>query len=916
MSAIDVKYFEQFTAVTGIKVKTVENDTQLDPNHELSDKELSRNISCRFDKEADTIYLRVKENSLLSEEYIKKQCATKVISSVIYIRGLENFFKEGEQKRFSDSLEGMLRSTEKGAYLSDKAENLRYQLNFYLSTNPAAVWMVKSYLEDATGIQLSEKYETVIRDAQMNHSKVKLADAYKCAGYPDGFLSVKTEDIAAYLEKNGMSFSMLPEDFISRLNNPLAIIFSGRKNKNGENKCLAITSIRTKGGDYVTISLPSPEKIISDRVANPTHSFVGGYPISLSEASVFQSLQYSQQNRAEYNKNRLDANNILFLQESDSKIGHKYTLLDYIEDNIQKIGAELSPGHSGSDVQSLKIVVANIRNNFENTNISRKIYDTFAIKQREREKISRMLKETEGMAPLQNTAPANKNKEQEEADNKASIIRKFLAPPVPPIAERRKTDIISLAKDGGLRETTIKKLEKNGLYTVASLSKLGADCVKDLIGEREFNKLEKLINEKVNWTIRKREATLSEEEFSCPEIDKDGVIRKNTEQCALRCPGTKDFETMNLDYPLRKDGRPFENFAGVSLLFKSAALSVRWDGCPYFYTREELNSIGFEPTRFAEPSHICDSDGKYITVYNLRETTLYTNRPDIYSKLILASAAKNVQIPYELRSVMESFRPRFDGRKTLIAEHYFSETYNDILSTADIIKGCSFISVVGNEEYGKIVADAEAKRLEKDRTMIALAETRQSKEIALSRSATPEEWFSNLPLINKLYVLGYPDIHMAGKELLESGYFVASKGEKVDLEKALQKKFLSLSANEKQNAIERFEAYQDMATRLKEGQYDITDLFPVKINEQGNVLLKIDENKTPIISIKVGIVFRPVRPDAISAKQIYDMADNLYKKIRTSSRAALNEKAKLHLEKSLNPSSGPVTEKTKTPGRN
>ena len=265
---------------------------------------------------------------------------------------------------------------------------------------------------------------------------------------------------------------------------------------------------------------------------------------------------------------------------------------------------------------------------------------------------------------------------------------------------------------------------------------------------------------------------------------------------------------------------------------------------------------------------------------------------------------------------MESFRPRFDGRKTLIAEHYFSETYNDILSTADIIKGCSFISVVGNEEYGKIVADAEAKRLEKDRTMIALAETRQSKEIALSRSATPEEWFSNLPLINKLYVLGYPDIHMAGKELLESGYFVASKGEKVDLEKALQKKFLSLSANEKQNAIERFEAYQDMATRLKEGQYDITDLFPVKINEQGNVLLKIDENKTPIISIKVGIVFRPVRPDAISAKQIYDMADNLYKKIRTSSRAALNEKAKLHLEKSLNPSSGPVTEKTKTPGRN
>lgn len=890
---IDKDYFEQFTHSTGVAVEIVDTDLQLDPKHELGEKELSRNIACRFDEAQNTIYLRVKENSTISAGYIEKQMSTKVISRIIFRRGLENFFVKDEQAHFVDSLESTMRPFEKNIMLSRNADSLKYQLAYYLSTNQAVSWMIKSYIEGVTGLQLNEKYETVLQDSQMGHSRIELSESYIRAGYPQGVLSIKMDDIASYLEKQKTSFAALPEDFMTRIVNPLAIVLSGRKNSNGENKCLAITSIRMKDGSYMTLSLPRPEKVISERALNPEHRMIGGYFFSLSEASVFLSMKYSSQNPADYNRNRDEKNNILFLQETIPGRGYKYTLLDYFEDNIQKIGTEVSPGHSGSDIQSLRNVIANIRNNFENANISAKKIDVVEAKRRRNEEITREIAETEKLKP--------QVQEAEVKETRTSDSYKIL---VPSIKERKQIEIVKLAKEQHiLRESSLEKLEKLNVHTVGELNTLGSRILKNKLGQGEYEQLEHFVNKTANWSIEKRVRTTPEKYFQ--SYDKDLArheIRRDIEESALRCPGTKDFASMNLAYPLRKDGTPFKEFAGIALLYKSAALPSRWEGCPYFYTREELSSIGMEPLVTAEPTHI-EVGGAFITVYNLRETTLFRDRPEIYNALILASAAKNEQVSMELRSIMEAFRPRFDGRKDLISEHYFSEAYNDVLSRTNILPGCSLVQVIGSEAYGDIVAKAETEKAQKER------ETSASKERTLTKTVTPGEWFAQLPLIQKLHALGYPDIHMAEKELVESGYFIASKGEEINLEKAMLKKFMDLSSNEKQTVMERFDAYGEMCSKLKEGRYDITELFPHKM---GNlIMLEINKDQRPAILMKVGVVFRKARLDCVSPSQIYSIADALYGQMKALHRNKLVKKDQANIGSVKIPSSKP--EKSITP---
>lgn len=888
MARIDISFLKQFSEVTGVAVRIVDNDKELNPNLELSEKELSRNVSCRFDAEAGVMFLRVRDDETLSPSYIEGQITMKVITGVIAKRGLESFFNEEEQKRFVASLEGTLRSTDRNAHLSSLPEELKYQLSYLLSENQAMTWMIKSYIEGVTGLRLVGKYETALRDSQIFHAKAGISEDYLKVGFPQSVLFIKPDDLSSFLEKTHTPFSMLPDDYMDKILHPLAIIQQGVENKNGEKKCLAVTGIRLKDGSFLTLSLPSPERIQSDRAANPQHVLLGAYPLFFSEKKVFQLFKYSRQNTADYNRNNLKANTILFLQETVPGRSYRYKLLDYFEDNIYKIGTEVAPVLSGSDVQSLRNCIANVRNNFENPKKSESFFNAVEMKRRENEKIRQMLAESDRMRESQE---AEKRLAEAKAPAPVNVITGNGV--IPDISERKETDIMSLAvSEKVIRKTSIAKLEKLNARTVKDLYSYGERYLKSVIGQAEFEKLEAFVNKKANWTLRQRERVPLETEFAAMSDDeKRVVVSRDVQASSLRCPGTKELASMLLPFPVGRDGKPFHGLAGMSLLLKEAAFGKRWDGCPYFYTSKELDEIGFRPETGAEPIHVA-VDGKYISLYNIKDTTMFSERPDIYNALLAAAKTKIPQADDELRSIVDASHLRFDGKQTMFPEHYYNAAYEEALSKCKISQGCSLTRVMGRSVLDKLISSAQERKASvRQRAEEVKAEMQKRTIIESHRLPTdsPENWFHGLSLEEKLQVLGHPDANMAQKDLFASGLLTNKADD--NLEKALQKQFMALSAKEKEMTVLRHEAYNEMAGKLKSGQYDITDVYPFRLAQIKSVSLSI---KDGLVSIAVQrdneCVFRKVRMNALSPDQIDSLTRSVRKQIETIHREALVRK--------------------------
>ena len=886
--------FSRFTSFTGIEVYITHSEEGFDPMGMIPVTDFRSKMAGWFDEDANAIriYLDPEYKNFIPE-HVLARLNQKVLFLAIMKRGIHNLIIPERKMRFASAARRV--EEKNGTYLSDiikGSEKDRWKVYQDLSAESSEVH--KAMLElysNVFGFEFPQSVGKMISTAQrvycFNRSKeimdsrnnsAKAADfveqflrsgsntinighvtePYKRLRFPSMQLGVHRGALSYLLHKENLNFRSINDRFLEKLQNPIAIIQNGSENKYGAKQFYVITDVKLPGGDYLCYTI-NPLQVESARkeqadTLSPKHIFVN--PIPLSLAAIFDMVESSNQNDVSNEPSEKNYN-ILYL--SEGKNG--YDLLNLIEVESTKNGASLITHLHASKATPLRIT-ANIRNNFRNP----KVFVENPTSDDKRMSPSRSKNavkvETENTAsePISEPSP-DKNSVLPGKESAGKVVEDNS--PATPLAtlpvqpEKTLQERLSIGiPQRLLSKSAYNKLEKAKILNVGDLRLAGIERLKALVGETNTRKLVSFAEDIVGVSLHPRRHAPKESEFLQLDSEQKLLARKRDFiETYVRIDKNMSDNTVLL--PVDKDGRPFVGEDLALLIGKCSVIGKKWEGCPVFWTREELTSVGFEPNPDAEPTHILVGE-EFHTVYNLKETSFVSRSPELFEKYMSSVQVKSPKAPVELVNYLSMFKLPYsrldmDVKNTVFPMLHLKYAVNSELENIPAKPRVSFKSVIGKVGLNAMMENVNQvpgtrKDAESNRA-VSSPSTEKGKDPEKKSASTPE-WFAKLQLVDKLSNLGYLSMKEAHDEVLgRAGNVTFSKEDFTELNARLNQKFVSLSKGSQEDIRKRHELLEEIGTKLPPGQYDLSessikcgqlyaDILSVSANHYVSVLIK------------------------------------------------------------------------------
>ncbi len=771
------EYFES----SGIRVRLVSSLEELDPDNVMSEKSRSNDVVSKFSERENAVCIYIKDEESRSDSFILKHISSSVIYETLFHRGIGGLFGGPEGDKYREYMEKVILA----ARLPDLAEAVRLSWKKDGSLtggaelfNSDSAKVFSSCLEEMYNLSLPWDNTRMLASAMSVFDKNRkhmvasagdtvsmsalcrkaigstkkgfnigtVPESYVRAGFPEVPFVINMESL-----RKALGDDFINEDFVAAIKKPLAVVL--HVHPDGTTGCIAVTSLHDKEGHFLSMLLPKPETAVAD-ILDAKNSALYARACRRDAENIYNYLRYSAQNDEPALASARRKGEVLFLEEYFNVMGfRRFSITKALTPFENKIGTKVTPALYGHGSSSLTFLDANIRNNFKNKKNFEDFFKKYGKKmdplRDAREKRDALFAERDSLIATIG---------QQERDGVLSSVQTSKAADAdvraeraPVAAETRKNPSLpSLLKTGeettgnseswsvpfvlpleNLSETHQKRLRNKGIEDSAALKEYGYDAVKRLVGKSNADSLFAYAER-----IKRHPRSMDEKEFLEADVQaKEKEVRRDAMETFKRIPA--DVREVEIRVPVGADGTLISGTAGFLLAAKATFMGRRWDDCPIFVTREELGRMGFEPTPTAEPTHLPDGDG-YMTLYNLHETTLAADSPDLYERYFDAvDKADTPSVPNVVRYMLDTSRI---GESTLLS---------NFISSAEIEQFGSMYEKSLLKRQGKVAPDvAEAIGSDTYKKLV----TRKASSLKSAR-----QWFDKLDEAGKENLEKKPD---------------------------------------------------------------------------------------------------------------------------------------------------------------